>query len=189
MQRGSQIPFFASDLAFALAKTAGLRHRAVTSLLAGGFPPPHWANLKMQPHIITTCWARLAVDDPRQLWKLPRERGEQLLVAKMPSVRGHNASAMRADVACEGPFGSTRFLRPCKVHRNFRAETLLNPSVGKQRGVTRRWSTSIHGQHEPVQRKRVLLPVLQPASPGSCMPQYRFGGNTQKPVFCIQGNT
>jgi len=32
---------FASDLAFALAKTAGLRHRAVTSLLAGGFPPPH----------------------------------------------------------------------------------------------------------------------------------------------------
>src|SRR6266403_5034756 len=131
MQRGSQIPFFASDLAFALAKTAGLRHRAVTSLLAGGFPPPHWANRKMQPHIITTCWTRLAVDDPRHLWKLPRERSEQLFVARAPKLHGHNASAVRADVAGEGPFGTSRFLCPCKVHGNIRAVALLTPSVEK----------------------------------------------------------
>jgi len=109
---------------------------------------------KMQPYIITTCQPRPAVDDTRHLGKLPGERSEQLLVAKMPSVRGDNASTMRADVAREGPFGSTRLLRPCKVHGNFRAVALLNPSVGKQRGVTIRWSSSIHGQHEPVPRKR-----------------------------------
>src|SRR5712664_491507 len=187
MQRANST--FASDLASSLAKTAGLCHGAVAHLLAGGFSPPHRTIRKIQPYIITTCWTRLAVEDSRHLWNLHLEASEHLHVARMPSVGGHNASAMRADVACEGPFGSTRFLRPCKVHRNFRAETLLNPSVGKQRAATRRWSTSIHGQHEPVQRKRVLLPVLQPASPSSYMPQYRFGGNAQKPVFCIQGNT
>ena len=111
----------------------------------------------MQPHIITTCWTRLAVDDPRQLWELPREGSEQLFVARMPRLLGHNASAVRADVAREGPFGISRFLRPCKVHGNIRAVALLNPSVGKQRGVTHRWSSSVHGQYEPVRRKRVLL--------------------------------
>jgi len=154
MQRANST--FASDLAFSLAKTAGLCHGAVAHLFAGGFSPPHRTIRKMQPYIITTCWTRLAVDDSRHLWKLPRERSEQLLVARMPSVGGHNASAMRADVACEGPFGSMRFLRPCKVHRNFRAEALLNPSVGKQRGMTNKWIT-IHSQLEPVPRKRVLL--------------------------------
>jgi len=137
-------------------KLQGFVTGAVAHLLAGGFSPPHRTIRKMQPYIITTCWTRLAVDDSRHLWKLPRERSEQLLVARMPSVGGHNASAMRADVACEGPFGSMRFLRPCKVHRNFRAEALLNPSVGKQRGMTNKWIT-IHSQLEPVSRKRVLL--------------------------------
>ena len=152
---GAQIPLLLL-MWLSLAKTTGLRHRAVASLLAGGSPPPYRTIRKMQPYIITTCWTRLAVDDSRHLWKLPRERSEQLLVARMPSVGGHNASAMRADVACKGPFGSMRFLRPCKVHRNFRAEALLNPSVGKQRGMTNKWIT-IHGQLEPVPRKRVLL--------------------------------
>ncbi len=112
----------------------------------------------MQPDIIATCcWTRLAVDDPRQLWKLPRERGEQLFVARMPKLHGHNASAVRADVAREGPFSPSRFLGPCKVHGNIRAVALLNPSVGKQRAAALRWSSNIHGQHEPVQRTRVLL--------------------------------
>ena len=111
----------------------------------------------MQPHIITTCWTRLAVHDPRHLWKLPRERGEQLFVTRKPRLHGHNASAVRADVAREGPFGTSRFPGPCKVHGNIRAVALLNSSVEKQRAVTHRWSSSIHGQHEPVQRKRVLL--------------------------------
>ena len=132
-----------------------MRRQAAAYLLA--FPPPHCAIRKMNPHIIATCWTRLAVDDPRHLWKLPRERGEQLLVARMPRLLGHNASAVRADVAREGPFRTSRFLRPCKVHGNIRAVALLNPSVGKQRGVARRWSGSIHGQYEPVPRKRVLL--------------------------------
>src|SRR5438445_7740661 len=111
----------------------------------------------MQPHIITTCWTRLAVDDTRQLWELPRQRSEQLFVARMPRLLGHNASAVRADVAREGPFRTSRFLRPCKAHGNIRAVALLSPSVEKQRPVTHRWSSSIHGQHQPVQRKRVLL--------------------------------
>ena len=110
----------------------------------------------MQPHIITTCWTRLAVDDPRHLGKLTREGSEQLLVARMPYLHGYHASTVRADVARGGPFGFSRFLRPCKVHGNIRAVALLTPSVGKQRAVTHRWSSSIHGQHEPVQRKRVL---------------------------------
>jgi len=99
----------------------------------------------MQPHIITTCWTRLAVDDPRHLWKLPRERGEHLFVARMPRLLGHNASAVRADVAREGPFSTSRFLGPCKVHRNTRALALLNPSVGKQPAATNKWIT-IHSQ-------------------------------------------
>src|SRR6266849_3219358 len=111
----------------------------------------------MQPHIITTCWTRLAVDDPRHLWKLPRERREQLFVARAPKLHGHNASAVRADVAGEGPFGTSRFLSPCKVYGNIRAVALLTPSVEKQRAVTYRWSSNIHGQHEPVPRKRVHL--------------------------------
>src|SRR5882724_145410 len=111
----------------------------------------------MQPHIITTCWTRLAVDDTRQLWELPRERSEQLFVARMPRLHGHNASAVRADVAREGPFRTSRFLRPCKVHGNIRLAALLNPSVGKQRTAALKRSSNIHGQHEPVQRKRVLL--------------------------------
>ena len=109
----------------------------------------------MQPHIITTCWTRLAVDDTRQLWELPRQRSEQLFVARMPRLLGHNASAVRADVAREGPFRTSRFLRPCKVHGNIRAVALLNSSVGKQRAATNKWIT-IHSQ-QPVQRKRVLL--------------------------------
>jgi len=152
---GAQIPLLLL-MWLSLAKTTGLRHRAVASLLAGGSPPPYRTIRKMQPYIITTCWTRLAVNDTRHLGKLPRERSEQLLVARMPSVRGHNASAMRAHVAREGPFGGTRFLYPCKVHGNFRAVTLLNPSVGKQRGMANKWIT-VHTQPEPVPRKRVLL--------------------------------
>src|SRR5882762_7708571 len=74
----------------------------------------------------------------------------------MPYLHGHNASAVRADVARESPFGISRFLRPRKVHGNIRAVALLNPSVGKQRGVTRRWSSSIHCQYEPVSKERVF---------------------------------
>jgi hypothetical protein len=99
----------------------------------------------MHPHIIATCWTRLAVDDARNLGELPGERGEQLLVAERPWLGGHNTGSVRADVAGEGPFGGSRFPRSCQVHRNFCAVALLDPSVGKQRGVTRRWSGSIHG--------------------------------------------
>ena len=102
----------------------------------------------MQPHIITPCWTQLAVDDPRHLWELPRKRSEQLLVARMPGLCGYNASAVRANVAREGPFGASRFFRSCKVDGNIRALALLNPSVGKQRGVTNKWIT-IHSQLEP----------------------------------------
>ena len=137
----------------AVLKTAGLRHGAGASLLAGGFLPPHGANRKMQPNIITTCWTQLAVDDARHLWELRREGSEQLFVARMPRLHGHNASAVRADIARESPFGTSRFFHPCKVHGNFRALALLNPSVGMRRGVTNKWVT-IHSQHEPVSRKR-----------------------------------
>ncbi len=68
---GAQIPLLLL-MWLSLAKTAGLRHRAVASLLAGGLPPPYRTIRKMQPYIITTCWARLAVDDTRHLGKLPR---------------------------------------------------------------------------------------------------------------------
>jgi len=57
-------------------KLQGFVTGAVAHLLAGGFSPPHRTIRKMQPYIITTCWTRLAVDDSRHLWKLPRERSE-----------------------------------------------------------------------------------------------------------------
>jgi hypothetical protein len=75
----------------------------------------------------------------------------------MPKLRGQNPSAVRADVASEGPFGSTRFLRPRKVHGNFRAVALLNPSVGKQRGMTNKVIT-IYSQ-QPVYLREAGSPL------------------------------
>ena len=112
----------------------------------------------MHSHIIATCGTRLAIDDARKLGKLPRERREQLLVAEIPLLGSHNASAMGADVAGEGSFDSSRFLRSCKVHRNFGAVALLDPSVGKRPGVTHRWSVSIHGVYA---RLREAAPPLR----------------------------
>jgi hypothetical protein len=156
MPRGLQILFLLLIWLSRFAKTAALRHLAVAYLLAGAFLPPHGAIWKIQPHIIAARWARLAVDDARHPWSLPGERSEHPLVSRMPKLRGHNASAMRADVAREGPFGSTRLLRPCNVDGKIRAAALLSPSVGGQRAVANRWSP-IYSQDGPVLRKRVLL--------------------------------
>ena len=154
MPRGPQILFLLLIWLSRFAKTAGLRHLAVAYLLAGAFLPPHGAIWKTQPHIIAARWARLAVDDARRPWSLPGERSEHLLVSRTPKLRGYNASAMRADVAREGPFGIPRFPRPCNVDGKIRAAALLSPSVGEQRAVANRWSPIQDG---PVLRKRVLL--------------------------------
>ena len=151
-----------------LARTA-----AAASLLA--FLPPHSTIRKMDPHIIATCWTRLAVDDARSLGKLASERSEQRLLAWMPWLGGHNASAVRADVAGEGPFGSPRFLRSCKVHRNFYAMAPLDPSVGKQRGVPPRWSGSIHGVYP--------FAVLQAAGLTTSMPPCWLQTMRKNPYF------
>jgi len=137
----------------------------------------------MDPHIKAACGTRLAVNDARSLGKLASERGEQRLLAQMPWLGGHNASAVRADVAGEGPFGSPRFLRSCKVHRNLCAVAPLDPSVGKQRGVPPRWSGSIHGLHALLKEKRSSFAALQAAVLTTSMPPCWLETMRKNPYF------
>ena len=127
-------------------------------------------------NVKATCWPWLAIHDSSQLRELPC-RSDQRFFPWVPEAFGHQASAVRADVSRNGPFGKTRLLG-CEVHAGDHGGAFLNSAVQEQLATTERWSRSVHslGQIPSIVEADPALRAVCPASSTASIPfGYKVG--------------
>jgi hypothetical protein len=116
------------------------------ALRVGRVGPPDGTNGEYHSHIKTAPSPRLAIHDSSRLRELTCKGSKKKVLPRLPETFGHQASAMRADVARDGPLGKTRLVSCCEMHGDNRGGALLNSSVEKQLATSERWSKSIHSR-------------------------------------------
>jgi len=70
------------------------------------------------------------------LRELTSRRSKERLFPGLPEALGHNASAVRADIPRNGPFGKTRLIYCHEADGDDRLGALLNSSFEKQLTTT-----------------------------------------------------
>jgi len=123
--------------------------RAGNALRAGRVGPPDGAVGDLQSHIKAAPCPRLAIHDSSGLRGFTRKRTKKKVFPWLPEPSAHQASAMRADVARNGPLGKTRLVHCCEMHGDNRRRALLNSSVEKQLATSERWSKRVHSRVLP----------------------------------------
>ncbi len=118
--------------------------RGAYKLRAGRVGPPDGAIGELHSHIKAAFWPGLAIHDLSGLRELPCDGSKKKALLGPPEPFGHQASAVRADVARNSPFGKTRLLNRCDLDGDSRSGTLLNSSVEEQLPATEWWSKGVH---------------------------------------------
>ena len=113
-------------------------------LHAGRVGPPDGAVRESQSHVKATPWPGLAIHDSSRLRELARKWSKKKVLLRFPETFGHQASAMRADVARDRPLRKTRLVGCREMDGENRGGALLKSSVEKRFATSEWWSKSVH---------------------------------------------